>query len=546
MYAQLLRNSGQTAGRLNNAVRALNYTTSSHTFAKFSQSPMGVMADQLFLQPINPATGRPIKDLKVDTRDTLKKKFKDAYLFKDEWKYASQVDKAKVIMRFRDLLAERVDSLANDLTEETGKPITQAKGEIKAVIDRINFFLYNFSNCLQERTVRVTNKFSESLTYEPLGVVANISAWNYPYFIGLNVIIPALLTGNCVMYKPSEFASITGLNIAALLHEAGVPKEAFQVVLGKAVVSQSLLSMPIDGVFFTGSYQTGKNIAQTLGGRMVKTQLELGGKDAAYVNKDVNIKQAIGSLADGAMFNTGQGCCSVERIYVDQEIYQEFVSGLVQEVSTFHMEFDPKSPNTYFGPMTRGQPQIEHLQRLITDAHKRGAKIELGGNKIAGAPGSFFAPTVVSGVDHSMDIQKEELFGPVVTVQAVSGPEEAVKQMNDTPFGLTGAVYTNDVAIADYVSGNSNTGTVYWNACDRVSPYLPWSGRGHSGIGSTLGMDGILSFLRPKALHFISTEDNYFGEPFNSHLVPNESITPDNISKFIKEVPSIKSSFNKQ
>ncbi|EFA79412.1 aldehyde dehydrogenase [Heterostelium album PN500] len=494
---------------------------------------MGVMADQLFLQPINPATTKPIKDIKIDTKTSLKQKFDKAYLFKNEWKY----EKANIIIRFRDLLAERIDSLANDLTEETGKPITQSKNEIKAVIERINFFLFNFSSCLQERAVRVTDKFRETLSYEPLGVVGNISAWNYPYFIGLNVIVPALLTGNCVLYKPSEFSSITGINIHNLLMEAGLPESAFQVVLGKAVISQSLLSLPIDGLFFTGSYATGKSISETLAGRMIPVQLELGGKDAAYVHKDVeDLQSVIASLADGAMYNTGQSCCSVERIYVDEEIHDQFVEGLVKEISTYHMGFDPKSPSTYYGPLTRGQPQIEHLQRLIGNATRRGATVELGGNVVQNAPGYFFAPTVLANVNHQMDIQKEELFGPVVTVQSVSGgPTEAVALMNDTPFGLTGSVYSKSIEVADYVSDNSNTGTVYWNACDRVSPFLPWSGRGHSGIGSTLGIDGIFSFLKPKARHFISNQSKVLGEPFNSNIVPTEPINSKNVSKFIEE-----------
>ncbi|EGG24096.1 aldehyde dehydrogenase [Cavenderia fasciculata] len=504
-------------------------------FTKFTETPMGVFADQLFLQPVNPATERPIKDIKIDTRATLTQKFERAYLYKKEWKYVSQTEKANMIIKFRDLLVEKVESLANDLTEETGKPITQSKNEIKAVVDRINFFLYNFSSCLAERSVRTTDNFRESLSYEPLGVVGNISAWNYPFFIGLNTIIPALLTGNTVLYKPSEFASITGVNIMNLLYEAGVPESAFQIVLGKSVIGQSMLSLPLDGLFFTGSYNTGKHIAETLGGRMIKTQLELGGKDAAYVHKNVDIKAAARSLADGAMYNTGQSCCSVERIYVDKEIYAEFVVRLTDEVAELQMGIDPKSASTYFGPLTRGPAQIEHMLRLVSDAVVRGAQIALGGGQVKGTPGYFFSPTIIVDVDHSMAVTKEEIFGPMVTVQPVSGPQEAAELMNDTPYGLTGSVYTNDASVADFICDQSNTGTVYWNACDRVSPYLPWSGRGHSGIGSTLGVEGIFSFLKPKARHYISDKPGAFGEPSNSNIVPTQPISKENISQFIEE-----------
>eukprot|EP01132_Coremiostelium_polycephalum_P002549 gene2549-3155_t len=478
------------------------------------------MAQQLYLQPINPATTRPITDLKIDTKVTLQQKFDQCYLFKEHWKNFPLTEKKIIMTKFRDLLVENLEKLSEDLTEETGKPLTQAINEVKAVVDRVNFFIHNIEEVLAEKVVRTTDKFKESLVYEPLGVVAHISAWNYPFFIGLNAIIPALLSGNTVLYKPSEYASITGLNIMSLLYEAGLPEEALQIVLGKAVISQSLLALPLDGVFFTGSYNTGKSISETLAGRMVKLQLELGGKDAVYVHESADLFKAVPSIADGAMYNTGQSCCSVERIYVDKKIYNRFVNELVSATKQFHYSYDPFQPTTYFGPLTRGVPQISYIKGLIENALRNGAILELGGNVMSGSPGYFFAPTILSNVHHGMTIQKEEIFGPVVTVQSVSGPEEAVALMNDTRFGLTGSVYSEDVNVANYVLNKSNTGTVYWNSCDRVSPYLPWSGRLGSGIGSTLGMEGMYTFVRPKAKHYISPSPNYFGESFNSTIVP--------------------------
>ncbi|KAN0036897.1 hypothetical protein ACTFIV_002217 [Dictyostelium citrinum] len=499
-----------------------NANPSNIASTTFANTPMGVFADQLFLQPINPATIRPITDLKVDTKISLKKKFDRAYLKKDEWKNVPLEEKKNMIVKFRDLLIANTDKMSKDLTEETGKPISQAKNEVLAVIDRIEFFLNNVDKVLAEQIVRTTDKFQEKLVKEPLGIIANISAWNYPIFIGLNVIIPALLAGNCVLYKPSEFSSLTGLNIMEFLHEAGVPTEVFQIVLGKSVISQSLLNLPIDGVFFTGSHATGQKIAQTLAGRMVKTQLELGGKDAVYVHSSADLKTAIASIADGAMYNSGQSCCSVERIYVDKSIYNSFIDDFVEVIKRFKFSFDPMNPKTYFGPLTRGMAQVEHLQRLIGSALKRGAILELGGNIIDNAPGYFFAPTVISNVHHGMDIQREELFGPVVTIQPVSGPAEAALLMNDTPFGLTGSVYSQDPHVANYIAEKSNTGTVYWNSCDRVSPYLPWSGRGYSGIGATLGIEGIECFTKPKALHLFAPTLGYFGEAKNSDIVPTK------------------------
>ncbi|KAK5577730.1 hypothetical protein RB653_002677 [Dictyostelium firmibasis] len=499
-----------------------NANPSNIASTTFANTPMGVFSDQLFLQPINPATIKPITDLRVDNKNVLKKKFDRAYLKKNEWKNVPLEEKKNMIIKFRDLLIANTNRVSEDLTKETGKPISQAKNEVLAVIDRIEFFLNNTEKVLAEQVVRTTDKFQEKLVKEPLGIIANISAWNYPIFIGLNVIIPALLTGNCVLYKPSEYSSLTGLNIMTLLYEAGIPEEVFQVVLGKSVIAQSLLNLPIDGVFFTGSYATGQKISQTLAGRMVKTQLELGGKDAVYVHSSADLATAIASIADGAMYNNGQSCCSVERIYVDKSIYNTFVNELVEVIKRFKFSFDPMNPKTYFGPLTRGLAQVEHLQKLIGSALKRGAILELGGNVIEDAPGYFFAPTVISNVHHGMDIQREEIFGPVVTVQPVSGPTEAALLMNDTPFGLTGSVYSQDPHVANYIAEASNTGTVYWNSCDRVSPYLPWSGRGHSGVGTTLGMEGIECFTKPKALHLFGPTHGYFGEAKNSDIVPTK------------------------
>ncbi|KYQ93035.1 aldehyde dehydrogenase [Tieghemostelium lacteum] len=495
----------------------------------FSKTPMGVFADQLFLQPIDPSNTKPITDLKIDTKITLQQKFERAYLFKETWKSVDKEEKKLMIIRFRDLLVERLEKLASDQTQETGKPIVQAKNEIKACVDRINFFLHNFESVTADQVVRTTDQFQEILRHEPLGVIANISAWNYPFFIGLNVIIPALLTGNCVLYKPSEFSSLTGLNIMSLLYEAGVPEQAFQIVLGKSIIAQSLLALPLDGVFFTGSFKTGKSIQETLAGRMVKTQLELGGKCAAYVHKSADLAKAVASLADGAMYNTGQSCCSVERIYVDHEIYDRFVEELKLAVKSFRFSFDPTNPKTYFGPLTRGIPQIEHLQKLIGGALKRGAILELGGNVVDNAPGYFFAPTILSNVHHGMPIQKEEIFGPVVTVQPVKSRDEAAALMNDTPFGLAGSVYSECQETANFIIQKCNSGTVYWNACDRVSPYLPWTGRGHSGIGSTLGIEGITTFTKPKGIHLIGPKLGHFGAKQMSSIIPQQMLTVDQI-----------------
>ena len=237
--------------------------------------------------------------------------------------------------RFRDALVSDVERLAAILTSETGKPIRQARNEINGLPARIDFFLESTEAAIAPREVHNAAGMREQISHEPLGVIANISAWNYPYFVGGNVFVPALLTGNAVLYKPSEFAALTGIEIGKLLHGAGVPQAIFAVLVGDGAVGSELIKQPVDGVFFTGSYATGQRIARELGPRMVKLQLELGGKDPIYVRDDVDVAKAAASLADGAMYNTGQSCCSVERIYVHQSIHDEFVSAFVKEVEGF-------------------------------------------------------------------------------------------------------------------------------------------------------------------------------------------------------------------
>ncbi|MGZ8994492.1 MAG: aldehyde dehydrogenase family protein, partial [Burkholderiaceae bacterium] len=381
------------------------------------------------------------------------------------------------------------------------KPIRQAKNEINNLPARIDFFLDSTQATIAAREVHHAGSMREQISHEPIGVIANISAWNYPYFVGGNVFVPALLAGNAVLYKPSEFAALTGLEIGKMLHQSGVPKEVFAVLIGDGAAGAELIRQPIDGVFFTGSYATGKGIAYELGPRMLKLQLELGGKDPIYVREDVDVAAAAASLADGAMYNTGQSCCSVERIYVHQSIYDEFVAAFVKEVAGFKRG-DPAADDTYIGPLTRA-PQIEVLERQLADAVAKGAKVVLGGSRIEAA-GNWFSPTVLTNTNHSMEVMREESFGPIIGLQQVADDEEAVRLMNDTDYGLTAGVYTKDEQRARSILSQLRAGSVYWNCCDRVSPRLPWSGVGHSGVGLTLSTYGIETFTRPKAWHLKS------------------------------------------
>jgi acyl-CoA reductase-like NAD-dependent aldehyde dehydrogenase len=258
------------------------------------------------------------------------------------------------------------------------------------------------------------------------------------------------------------------------------------------------VKQPVDGIFFTGSYATGKRIAEAVRGRMVKLQLELGGKDPVYVCEDVDVAKAAAGISDGAFYNTGQSCCSVERIYVHEKIFRPFLDAFVKEVKGYRVG-DPQRDDTYIGPLTRA-PQLKVLEQQVADARRKGAKVLTGGRRIKGK-GNWFEPTVLADVDHGMDVMREESFGPVIGIMPVKDDREALALMNDTDYGLTAGVYTADRRRAQKILAGVDSGSVYWNCCDRVSPRLPWSGRKHSGIGLTLSTYGIEAFTRPKAWH---------------------------------------------
>lgn len=450
------------------------------------------------LAVINPATGETITQLPADDASSIRAKYEAARAAQPAWAALPLTERQACIARFRDALVRDLEQLAVTMTRETGKPIRMSRNELNGLLPRIDFFQAMVGPVTANEQVFDEAGMREVIQHEPLGVVANISAWNYPWFVGGNVIIPALLTGNAVLYKPSEYAAMTGLAFARLLHEAGVPREVFACLVGAGEVGRALLEQPVDGVFFTGSHATGQRIASTVGSRFVRLQLELGGKDPTYVCDDVDPKTAAESLADGAMYNTGQSCCSVERIYVHEKVHDAFVQAFVETVRGYRLG-DPMDEATYLGAITRA-PQLEVLERQVADAVTRGAKLLTGGRRGSG-PGNWFEGTVLTDVDHTMELMREESFGPVIGIQKVTGDEEAVRLMNDTRYGLTAGVYTRDEARARRLLSQVRAGSVYWNCCDRVSPRLPWSGVGDSGVGLTLSRYGVQAFTQPKAWH---------------------------------------------
>jgi acyl-CoA reductase-like NAD-dependent aldehyde dehydrogenase len=453
------------------------------------------------LKVINPATEELVTELEEDDAQTMARKAAAARAAQPAWAGTPLAERLAAVRRFGELLQSRRESLARTLTSEMGKPIRQSRNELTAMQGRIDFFLEHTAAAIEEEIVHLGSgppPTEERIRYEPLGIIASISAWNYPYFVGSNVYLPALLTGNGVLYKPSEYATLSGLAVAELLHEAGVPMEIFQAVVGAGDTGRTLLSQDIDAVCFTGSYANGRKVAEAAAQRLLRVQLELGGKDPAYVCDDVDVAGAATALAEGVFYNAGQSCCAVERVYVHHRIAGDFVRAFIEAARALVVG-DPADGRTDVGPVAR-RAQLDVLEAQVADAVAKGARLELGGRRGAGR-GYYFEPTVLTRADRRMTLMREESFGPIIGIQEVRDDSEATAMMNDTEYGLTAAVYSRDRARAERILAEVNAGSAYWNCCDRVSPRLPWSGRKNSGLGTTLSVAGIRSFVQPKAFH---------------------------------------------
>jgi acyl-CoA reductase-like NAD-dependent aldehyde dehydrogenase len=452
---------------------------------------------------INPATEEVIREMAEDTKESLDRKLKLLQASQVSWQGTALQKRVDILNTFAELLEKNIESLASTLTSEVGKPLQQSRNEVNGARSRIKWLTGNAEKYLSDETMTIDTGLEERISYEPLGVVCNISAWNYPFLVGVNVFVPALLAGNAVMYKPSEYATLTGLEIEKLLKQAGIPQDVFQVAIGAKETGEILLTLPFDGYFFTGSYKTGKHIYERVAAKMVPCQCELGGKDPLYVADDVkDIKSVAAATADGAFYNNGQSCCAVERIYVHEKIYDQYVDEFIKEVGNWKTG-QPTEAGVYIGPLTR-KDQLTIIDNQVSEAVQKGATVAAGGSRI-NRKGYYYEPTVLINVNHNMTVMREESFGPVIGIMKVKNDEEAATLMNDSDYGLTASVYSGQQERAKKILSRVNSGTGYWNCCDRVSAAVPWSGRKHSGFGSTLSHMGLRAFTRPKAYHLKSS-----------------------------------------
>jgi len=419
-----------------------------------------------------------------------------------EWKLKTVEERAELLRKCVANFVAKQETISEELAWQMGRPIRFGAGEVGGFNERATHMISIAEEALKPVAVEEKEGFTRYIKREPLGVVFTIAPWNFPYMTAVNSIVPALLAGNALILKHATQTHLCGETMQKAFVEAGLPEGLFQLVVATHKFAADLIqSGGVNCVAFTGSGPGGTAIETAASGQFIGVGLELGGKDPAYVRGDADPAYAAENLVDGAMFNSGQSCCGIERIYVHEDVYDAFVENVVKTVNEYKLG-SPLDPETTLGPCVNAKG-ADFVRGQIKDAVAAGGKALIDpatftADKV-GTP--YLAPQVLVNVNHSMRVMTEESFGPVVGIMKVSTDAEAIKLMNDSEFGLTASVWTNDEAAAIEIGDQVNTGTWFMNRCDYLDPALAWTGVKNSGRGCTLSSVGFESLTRPKSYH---------------------------------------------
>lgn len=455
------------------------------------------------LKTISPVDGRIYVERTLGTPADIERTLQAAHTAQRAWASMSLEARCRMLAAAVDGFVARAADIAAEITWQMGRPIRHSPGEVRGFEERARYMLGVAPAALAAVEPDDKPGFRRQIKRVPLGVVAVVAPWNYPYLTSVNAVLPALIAGNAVVLKHSHQTPLCAERFLEAFVSAGVPAGVFQYLhLSHADTSLLMADRRVANVCFTGSVSGGHAVVAATAAGFATSGLELGGKDPAYVRADANLAHAIDTLTDGAFFNAGQSCCGIKRIYVAAARYEEFVAGVVSLTQQYRLG-SPLDPQTTLGPLVR-TAAADAVRAQVSAAVSSGATQLIDHDLFpASAPGTpYLAPHVLVDVDHSMAIMREETFGPAVGIMKVSSDEHALRLMNDSDYGLTAAIFSADAARAESLGDALETGTVFLNRCDYLDPALAWTGVKHSGRGCTLSRLGFEQLTRPKSYHF--------------------------------------------
>ncbi len=451
---------------------------------------------------ISPVDGSVYKKCQKHGPSDIELALTQAVKSQQSWRQTSVRERAGYMKKFVEAFVSNKDTISEELSWQMGRPIAYSPFEVRGTEERALGMIDLAESSLEDIAVGEKEGFHRFIRREPLGVVFVLPAWNYPYLIAVNSIVPSLMAGNAVVLRHSAQTPLCAEQFAEAFQKSGLPEGLFQYLhLSHDDTAELIRDSRVNFVAFTGSVSGGYEIQKVTNERFIGVGLELGGKDPAYVRADVNLDHAVENLVDGAFFNAGQSCCGIERIYVHESVYSSFVDGYVELTKKYKLG-NPLDPATTLGPLAK-KSGAELVNKHTTEAIKAGARALIDSALFPETKNgvNYLAPQVLIDVDHTMLVMMEESFGPVVGIMKVKNDAEALQLMNDSPYGLTASIWTENEDEAISIGDRVNTGTWFMNRCDYLDPYLAWVGVKDSGRGCTLSRAGYEHLTRPKSFH---------------------------------------------
>ena len=448
---------------------------------------------------ISPINGQTYAARNALSQDAAEQNVERAKRAQKEWANRSIDERIRLVMAGIEQIGKEKDRMVEELAHQMGRPIRYG-GEFSGFQERGAYMASIAKEALAPLMIEDSEQFTRMIKREPQGVVLVVAPWNYPYMTAINTIAPALIAGNSVILKHSTQTLLVGEHLAEAFHKAGVPPEVFQnLFLDHETTVKLISNKAFNFINFTGSVGGGVAMETAAAGTFASVSTELGGKDPGYVMEDADVDQAVDSLIDGAMFNSGQCCCGIERIYVHESVYEEFLAKAVALVQSYKLG-NPLDPDTTIGPMANIRFANE-TRAQISEALDDGAIAHIKQFEKDDGIGCYVTPQILTNVTHQMRIMRDETFGPVVGIMKVTSDAEAIALMNDSEFGLSVSLWSADADRCERLGAQLETGTVFMNRCDYLDPALCWTGCKNTGRGAGLSVLGFQAVTRPKSYH---------------------------------------------